>query len=125
MGKVRCLSWFLSSLLRITLVFENDSLAGGVCRHPAVEGGHRDAQVLGYFAGSQAVGQQAAGRVDFAVGHLAFAAADFAPLAGRGQAGVSAFERSSRFIWARLAITWKKKRPLVVLVSIASVRLLN
>ena len=57
-------------------------------RHPAIESGHGDPQVLGYFTGSQAIGKEAAGRVNFTIGHLAFAAAHFSPLFGSRQASV-------------------------------------
>lgn len=63
-------------------------LVGSVGGDPAIQGGHGDAQVLGDLAGREAVGQKPAGRVNFAIGHLAFAAAHFSPLFGSRQASV-------------------------------------
>ena len=65
--------------------------------HPAIQGGHGNAEVLCYVAGWEAVGQQTTGRVDFAVGHLTFAAANFTLLFGRGEAGVGALESEFAF----------------------------
>ena len=63
--------------------------------------------------------------MDLAVGHLSFAASlSSEPTRDLESARVRSTV-SSRSISAKLAMTWKKKRPEGVPVSIASVRLLN
>jgi len=96
-----------------------------VDRDPSIKCWDRDSQVAGYVFGRNATGEELLCRFDLAFGHLPLAAALPSELAGNFKPARVRSMMSSRSISAGLAMTWKKKRPKTVPVSIESVRLLN